>query len=156
MTVRGLAEIRSPDEVHCIPPPSELAPQGFGGVRDWIRSRHRPSAEPAWKRLTIDADWILHPALLCSIEHAFGEILPAPDGLDFAVQHGVWAGIPIRGAGSYRRLPEESLQLEMNLGPPFESMSLEPAADPWAKGRWEIEAREVISGKKAYAYYYVK
>jgi hypothetical protein len=139
-TVRGLAQIRSPDEVHCIPPPSNVAPPGFGGVRDWIRSRHRPSAEPAWKRLTVDAEWILHPALLCSIEHAFGEILPAPDGLDFAVQHGVWAGIPIRGAGRYRRLPEESLQLEMTLGPPFESMSLEPAADPWAKGRWEIEA----------------
>ena len=28
----------------------------------------------------------------------------------------------------------------MSLGPPFESMSLEPAADPWAKGHWEIEA----------------
>ncbi len=139
-TVRGLAQIRSPDEAHCIRPPSKVSLPGFGDLRSWIDSRRRPSSEPAWKRLTVDADWILHPALLCSIEHAFGEILPAPDGLDFAIQQGVWAGIPIRGAGSYRRAPEQSLQIEMNLGPPFESMSLEPAADPWTKGHWEIEA----------------
>ena len=139
-TVRGLAQIRSPDEVHCIRPPSKVSLPGFGDLRSWINAQRRPSSEPTWKRLTIDADWILHPALLCSIEQAFGEIFPAPDGLDFAIQHGVWAGIPIQGAGSYRRVPEQSVQVEMSLGPPFESMSLEPAADPWARGHWAMEA----------------
>jgi hypothetical protein len=139
-TVRGLAEIRAPDEVNCIPPPSEVSLPGFNGLRNWIRSRRRASAEPAWKRITVEADWILHPALLCSLEHAFGEVSPAPDGFDFAIHRGVWAGIPIRGAGSYRRVPEGSLRVEMSLGPPFEPMQLEPAADPWASGRWEIEA----------------
>lgn len=138
-TVRGLSQIRSPGEVNCIPPPAEVSLPGFGGLRDWIRSQRGPPAEPTWKRLTVDADWILHPALLCSVEHALGEITPAPDGLDFAVQHGVWAGFPIRGAGSYRRAPEKSLRIEMSVGPPFESMQLEPGADPWAKGRWEYE-----------------
>ena len=139
-TVRGLAQIHSLDEVNCIPPPSKISLPGTRGLRDWIGARHREGAEPAWKRLSIDADWILHPALLCSLEHAFGEISSAPDGLDFTVGHGVWAGIPVRGAGSYRRVPEESLALELSLGPPFEPMWLEPAPDPWAKGRWEIEA----------------
>ena len=78
--------------------------------------------------------------MLCSLERAFGEITPAEDGLDFAVQHGVWAGIPIRGTGSYRRTPEESLRIELSLGPPFEPMRLDPAADPWAKGHFEYQA----------------
>ena len=140
VTVRGLAQIRSPDEVSCIPPPSKVSLPGFRGLRSWIGSQPRESAEPAWNRLTVDADWILHPALLCSLEHALGEISPAPDGFDFALEHGVWAGIPIRGAGSYRRVPEESLRVEMSLGPPFEPVRLEPAGDPWARGEWKIEA----------------
>jgi len=139
VTVSGLSQIRSPGEVNCIAPPSEVSLPGFGELRDWIRSQRKPSAEPSWRRLTVDADWILHPALLCSVEHALGELLPAPDGLDFAVQHGVWAGVPIRGTGSYRRVPERSLKIEMSVGPPFEPMQLEPEADPWAKGRWEYE-----------------
>jgi hypothetical protein len=139
-TVRGLAQIHSPDEINCIPPPAEVALPGYAGLREWIDSQRRKPAEPAWQRLTVDADWILHPALLCSLEHAFGELSPAPDGLDFAVERGVWAGIPIRGVGSYRRGPEASVQIELSLGPPFESMRLEPAADPWARGQWEIEA----------------
>jgi hypothetical protein len=139
-TVRGLAQIRSPDELRCIPPPLTVSPPGLSGVWDWMESRRRPSSKSAWQRLSIDADWILHPALLCSVEHASGELLPAPDGLDFAVQRGVWAGVPIQGAGSYRRAPEESLQIDMTLGPPFESMSLDPPTDPWIKGHWGIEA----------------
>jgi hypothetical protein len=140
ITVRGLGQIRAPDEVTCIPPPSKVSLPGFAGLRNWLGSPRGDSTESAWKRISVEADWILHPALLCSLEHAFGEVSPAPDGFDFAVQSGVWAGIPIRGAGSYRRAPEESLRVEMTLGPPFEPMQLEPAADPWARGRWEIEA----------------
>jgi hypothetical protein len=140
-TVRGLGQIRAPDEVTCIPPPSKVSLPGFKGLRSWIGSRsRRRSAEPAWQQIVIEADWILHPALLCSLEQGFGEITPAPDGFDFAVQRGVWAGIPIRGEGSYRRAPEQSLQVELSLGPPFEPMSLAPVADPWARGRWAIEA----------------
>jgi len=139
-TVRGLGQIRAPDELNCIPPPAEVSLPGFKGLRSWLRSRRRPSPEPAWQRITIEADWILHPALLCSLEHALGEVTPTPDGFDFAVQRGVWAGIPIRGAGSYRRSPEGSLRVEMSLGPPFEPMRLEPEGDPWARGRWEWEA----------------
>jgi hypothetical protein len=142
-TVRGLAEIRSLDEVQCIPPPAEVSLPGFGKLRSWLGSHRRPSREPSWTQLTVDADWIHHPALLCTVEHAFGEMFPAPDGLDFAVKHGVWAGVPIRGAASYRRAPEQSLRLEMSLGPPFESMQLEPEADPWAKGHWEFQANRL-------------
>jgi hypothetical protein len=139
-TVRGLAQIRSPDEVNCIRPPAEVSLPGWKGLRDWLRPSDRPSGKPSWKRLTVDADWILHPALLCSLERAFGELTPVQDGLDFAVQHGVWAGIPIRGTGSYRRAPEESLRVELSLGPPFEPMRLDPAADPWARGHFEYQA----------------
>jgi hypothetical protein len=139
VTVSGLAQIRSPDEVNCIAPSSGVSLPGFAGLRRWIQARRGESAEPSWRRLTVEADWVRHPALLCSVEHASGGITPAPDGLDFSVQQGVWAGIPIRAEGSYRRAPEESLRLEVSLGPPFESMRLEAAADPWAKGDWEFE-----------------
>jgi hypothetical protein len=104
-TIRGLAQIHSLDEVNCIPPPSEISLPGYQGLRDWISAHRREGAEPAWQRFSIDADWILHPALLCTLEQAFGEIVPAPDGLDFSLGHGVWAGIPIRAAGSYRSSP---------------------------------------------------
>jgi hypothetical protein len=139
-TVRGLGQIRAPDEVTCIPPPTKVSLPGFKGLRSWIGSQGRRSAEPAWQRIIIEADWILHPALLCSLEQGFGAVTPAPYGFDFGVQRGVWAGIPIRGKGSYRRAPERSLRVELSLGPPFEPMSLEPVADPWARGRWAIEA----------------
>jgi hypothetical protein len=139
LTVSGLSQIRSPDEVNCIAPSSRVSLPGFARLRRWIQARRGESAEPSWRRLTVEADWVRHPALLCSVEHASGGITPAPDGLDFSLQQGVWAGIPIRAEGSYRRAPEESLRLEVALGPPFESMRLEAAADPWAKGDWEFE-----------------
>jgi len=139
-TVRGLAQIRSPVEVNCIRPPAQVSLPGYRGLRDWFRRPGRRPGKPSWERLIIDAEWILHPALLCSVERAFGEITPAEDGFDFAVQRGVWAGIPIRGTGSYRKGPEQSLRVEMSLGPPFEPVTLDPAADPWAKGRFEFQA----------------
>lgn len=142
-TIRGLSQIRSPDEVNCIPPATKASPPGFGGVWRWIRSHRRKSAEPSWSSFAVDADWIVHPALLCSLEHVRGEVFPAPDGLDFAVERGVWAGVPIAGEASYRRAPEPSLRVELRLGPPFESMQLEPKQDPWASGRWEYRANRL-------------
>jgi hypothetical protein len=139
-TVRGLAQIRSPVEVNCIRPPAEVSLPGFKGLRDWFRRPGPRPAKPNWERLTIDAEWILYPALLCSVERTLGEITPAEDGFDFAVQRGVWAGIPVRGTGSYRKTPEQSLRIELSLGPPFEPMTLDPAADPWAKGYFEYQA----------------
>jgi hypothetical protein len=141
LTVSGLSQVRSRDEVNCIAPSSGVSLPGFARLRRWIGSRRGEGpAEPSWSRLDLEADWIRHPALLCSLEHATGGITPAEGGLDFSVQQGVWAGIPIRARGSYRRTPEESLRLDLAIGPPFEPMRPAAPGEPWAKGSWEIEA----------------
>lgn len=139
VTLQGLAEIRDPDELNCVRPPAVEALPGYPALQRWIRSHRKPGAKRSWTRLSIEAEWLLHPAFLCSVEHALAEFIPGPDGFDVDLPHGVWAGVPIRGTARFRRVPEERLAIDMTVGAPFEPMWIEPPEQAWAKGRWQFD-----------------
>ena len=94
------------------------------------------SDPPSWTSIAIDADWILHPALLCSLERVKATLRPVASGVGLELDHGVWAGIPLRGSGRYTAGDAPAVALEVALGPPWEPVGPYPSAGPWAQGRY--------------------
>ncbi len=141
--LRGLAQLRGADELHCIPPPAVAPLPGVRPLAEWVRSRRDDPQARTWQRIAVEADWISHPTLLCSLEQVTAELRPLEGGLEAVVEHGVWAGLPVSGAATWREAragDEERVAVQATLGPPFEAMAPTPLADPWARGRFRAEA----------------
>ena len=144
--LHGFSNIRSTDEPNCVKPPPVPSLPGIRPLADWVRSRRRTPHVQTWQRLRLEADWVSHPTLLCSMEQVAAELHPAEGGLDVTVEHGVWAGFPVSGSARYRERPEgdpearDSVFVEARLGPPFEAMALDPPVEPWTRGRFEADA----------------
>ena len=144
----GISNLQSFEEVDCRAPQPQTPLAGLPRLQEWLaedRADPDEQATLAWQRLTLGLDWVSHPALLCSLEQVEGVLVPSEEGLRFEVPRGVWAGLPVELSGSWLR-PEDAagrpgaVKLAAKLGPPFEGMSLDPPADPWISGRFELEA----------------
>src|SRR5262249_53346734 len=131
----------------CRAPRAQAPLPGLSRLREWLAEEHpdpsgRSSTE--WQRVSLDLDWVSHPAFFCGLEQVARQLEPSPEGLRFAVSRGVGAGLPIQVDGQWKRgaNPREpgAVTLAAKLGPPFEGMSLEPPAQPWLSGRYRFEA----------------
>ncbi len=147
LALRGIQNVRSFEEFNCREPQPQPVLSGLPRLREWLGEERSDPEEPSaaeWEQIALEFDWISHPALLCSIEQLTGTLAPTPDGLRIEMPNGVWAGLPIELEGLWRRGQVEGeaarLSLSARLGPPFEAMSLDPPAEPWASGRFELSA----------------
>jgi hypothetical protein len=147
-TFRGLAHVRSASELDCVPPPPASPLPGARSLLEWLSDPDDEPEDWGWQHLAIEADWVAHPTLLCSLEQVAAELRPAHEGLDVTLHSGVWAGVPVTGRAAYREPPqgdattpdptqEGHVAFEVAIGPPFEGMSPDPPADPWLRGRFE-------------------
>jgi hypothetical protein len=140
LAIAGVDQIRSPDELQCVRPTYVPPMPGLDAALAW--AARDDDEEDDWSLLDLEFDWLSHPTLLCGIEDVAVSMRPAPSGLDFTVRRGVWAGVPIEASGRYEN-PEgaaERVIVAARLGPPFEAMSPTPPENPWARGRFDIEA----------------
>jgi hypothetical protein len=145
----GLAEVRGFSELRCVEPAPASSLPGRRPLADWIAGERREGRPPSWKRLSVEADWLEHPALLCTVEGLAGEITPDPagGGLRVALERATWAGVPIRGSASYRVRPEEAVSLQIDVGPPFEPSQPELHRSAWASGRFAFETSSLGAWK---------
>ena len=121
---------------------------GLTELQAWVRSRRQEPREPTWTRARIEADWLSHPALFCTIEQAQAEIVPGPGRASIRLERGVWAGLPINGEAELRDGPRGDLRggevhATVRLGPPFEGMQPSAPRGAWARGRFEVAASRV-------------
>ncbi|MCP5071601.1 MAG: hypothetical protein GY946_34000 [bacterium] len=146
--VRGLSHIQSSDEFHCVRP-SDVPPlPGFDATRDWLRSRRDESRSPSWQRVRIEADWLAHPALLCTLEQLSAEIAPASSGIHVDIQHAVWAGMPVTArVDFYEGVPDDwhdgQVVADVEVGPPFEAMQPTAPRRIWARGRFDSRSTRI-------------
>ncbi len=147
LLLAGIKNVRSFEEFNCREPSPQPALDGMPRLREWLgEERSDPEERSAveWERIALEFDWVSHPALLCSIEQVAGTLTPTPEGLHFEVPHGVWAGLPIELTGQWQQGQSEGkparVSLTARLGPPFEAMALDPPAEPWLAGRFELVA----------------
>jgi hypothetical protein len=140
LAIAGVDQIRSPDELQCVRPTYVPPMPGLDAALAW--ASREDDDEDDWSLLDLEFDWLSHPALLCGIENVAVSMRPAPNGLDFTVQRGIWAGVPIEASGRYENKEgaPERVVIAARLGPPFEAMSPTPPENPWARGRFDIEA----------------
>ncbi|MEN8159461.1 MAG: hypothetical protein ABFS41_05230 [Myxococcota bacterium] len=148
MEVNGIENLRAFDELDCRTPADQPPLPGIRKLQAWLNeSRDDPETEATleWQRLALELDWVSHPALGCSLEQVLATLEPTDVGFDFGVSRGVWAGLPVQATGHTRRGPDPETKpgewaVTVQLGPPFEAMSLDPPSSPWLSGRFELEA----------------
>ncbi len=143
--VSGLSHIHSSDELNCITPRSVPGLPGIEEVQRWIRSRREEPGEATWQRLAVEAEWLAHPALLCTLEDVIAELRPEPGGLAIELSRGVWASMPVQAHAEFREGADGdwrkgSLSLQASVRPAFEPMRLDPPARQWARGRFQLDA----------------
>lgn len=146
--VRGLSNIHSSDELHCVRPHDVPPLPGLAAARDWLRSRGSEPGARSWQGLRVEADWISHPALLCTIEQLEAELVPKDGGATITVKRGVWAGLPVTATLEVRDGPDGhlrggTLSFDVSVGPPFEPMQPTAPTRTWARGRFEVDASEL-------------
>ena len=146
--VRGLSQIQSSDELQCVRPFDVPPLPGFEAARGWLRSRREEPRAPSWERFQVEADWLAHPALLCTLEQLAAEVMPAEAGLRIDIQHAVWAGMPITARVDFREgVPaawhDGHISLEVEVGPPFEPMQPTAPRRFWARGRFDVDASRI-------------
>ncbi len=143
--VSGLSHIRSSDELQCITPFDVPALPGIASTRDWVRSRRDEPDASTWQRFRLEADWLAHPALLCTLEQLVAEIRPAPGGVDLDLERGVWAGLPLAAQVAFREGAPDAwhdgrVRVDVEVGPPFEPMQPAAPRRAWLRGRLDAEA----------------
>ena len=146
--VRGLSHIHSSDELHCVRPHDVPPLPGLQGIQDWLRSRRSEREGRGWKRLQVEADWISHPALVCTIEQVEAVLVPKDGGSTITVKRGVWAGLPVTASVDVREGPDGHLRdgrltIDMSVGPPFEPMQPSAPIRTWGRGRFQVDATEL-------------
>lgn len=146
--VSGLTQIHGGDELACVTPLPVPPLPGLEELQAWVRSRREEPREPTWTRARIEADWVSHPALLCTIEQAEVEIVPGPGRASLRLRRGVWAGLPISAEAEVLDGPHGDwhageITATVRLGPPFEGMQPSPPQGAWARGRFEVDATQV-------------
>lgn len=146
LTLSGVSNLRSADEIQCVRPAAAPPLPGADGVWRWIDSRRKgPDRGRSWQTLRLELDWVSHPVLLCTLEQAVAELVRTDGGFDFALERGIWARAPISARGSYRggEADAASVSVDVKLGPPFEAMALEPPSQPWGSGRVSIDVNSL-------------
>ncbi|MDX1649330.1 MAG: hypothetical protein R3263_05710, partial [Myxococcota bacterium] len=149
LRVRGLGHVRGLDELRCIEPAPAPTLHGLPRLVAWLGAQPGDvEGESAFEGLSLRADWLAHPALVCTIEQLAARVVPAPGGLDLEVQRAVFAGLPLEGEGAWRGGDaragrEASLTLALEVGPPFEPMAPHPPRTPWARGRFRAGLRRL-------------
>lgn len=149
LAVRGLSHVHGLGELRCIEPAPAPALHGLPRLVAWLDAQpHDVDGEPAFEGVSLRADWLAHPTLVCSVEQLAARVVPAPGGLDLEVERAVFAGLPLEGEGAWRGPDaaagrEASLTLALEVGPPFEPMTPNPPRTPWARGRFRAGLRRL-------------
>jgi hypothetical protein len=142
----GLARLRGLDELRCrMPAPVPELP-GLPRLARYVESRQGEPSQGSWWSIHVSADWVSHPALLCGLEQLDALLSPTQGGFELEIARGVWAGVEMQGRASYRAGAAGTrprVEIEAALGSPFEAMALVPPAEPWARGRFEVETRRL-------------
>ncbi|MEN8182103.1 MAG: AsmA-like C-terminal region-containing protein [Myxococcota bacterium] len=140
-SITGLSHLLPAGEIRC-PATAQVAPlPGRRALQDWLDARRNPELGPSWSRLTLEADWVRHPVLLCGLDHAQATLAPTEGGFSFELQQGIWAGAPIKARGVFRSRPSEILNLTVALGPAWEPVSEVDPDGPWASGRFVLDGQ---------------
>lgn len=148
LVVRGLANVQGTEELRCVEPGPAPALPGLPRLVAWLDAQPRDAdGAPSFEGVSLRADWLAHPALVCSLEQLVATVRPAPGGLDVEVERAVFAGLPVEGRGAWRggegAAQPASLSLTLAMGPPFEPMTLHPPRSPWAQGRFRAGLRRL-------------
>jgi hypothetical protein len=140
-SLTGASHLIPLSELRC-QQPADVAPiPGRRALEAWLDARRNPDEGRTWSQLSLEADWLRHPALGCGIEHARAIVAPTDGGFSFEVQQAIWAGAPVKARGVYQGGPREALTLSVALGPAWEPVT-EAAPDvPWASGRFRLIGR---------------
>jgi hypothetical protein len=105
----------------------------------------RPDSVPGGEHsiaVELDVEALDHPMFLWPIRDAEARIETRSGGVHIEVNRGTWAGVSIRGEGSWQFLPDESVSIRIVAGPAEKS---ELAALPpgiWARGRFAVGSVE--------------
>ena len=147
-TVAGLANVHDPDELNCVRPRRVPELRGFPALQAFLsqgETDEAPDATPAVEGVALDLDWLAHPSLMCSLENVRARIDPVAGGVTVALEHGVYAGLPVRADGSYVVSESGGAQLVFNatVGPPFEGMAPEAPSKQWARGKVTVETQGI-------------
>lgn len=140
--VSGISSIRSLDELHCEAPDAVPALPGVPALERWIRSRREKPERQTWQRVAIQADWIAHPALLCTLHDVDAQVVPEAHGIAVQVKRGLWAGVPLDATGRYVETPAGAdVSVDVHLGTPARAppKAVDRSA-PWMQGRFQADA----------------
>ena len=141
----GLRELGSWEALHCLAPAPVPALPGVDRLEEWIRSRRHGPEKSSWQHLTVEADLLSHPVFGCAITDLAGEVRPGPESLEFEVERGIWAGVPLSANGRFLedKANGGALAVHVRLGKPVSNPPKKIAGSAWAQGRFDIRAHHV-------------
>lgn len=146
--VQGLSQIHSSAEPLCLTPRDVPPLPGLEAAQTWIRSRRDEPNQGTWQEVRIAADWLAHPALLCTVEQLRASIRPSEAGAAIHLERGVWANLPIEGHAELIAGPNDDfgagrVEIALKVGAPFEAMQPDLPDQSWGVGQFEIDATQV-------------
>ena len=144
----GLDHLEDPDQIRCRRPAHVAALPGLDSFSDWRSSRREGDTTPTWRKLRLELEHTAHPILLCAVSDVVAEIVPDANGLDFHIERGAWAGLPIGAEATYRETPAgEVVVLAATVGeplpPPVVGHDADRTPGEWGRGRFELEANRL-------------
>ncbi len=152
--LEGVSQLLAARVERRLVPPGALPLPGLATLWETLRSdpdEENGSALPTTVRL--EAEVLRHPLLLWPVEDLRALLEPVRQGVVLSVERGTWAGVPIRGSGSWVPVPERAVEFRLVAGaPPANAAPGRPSspaaevprpgergpAGEWGRGRFEI------------------
>ncbi len=146
VTVAGFANLLMTQPAHRTPPADVPALPGIEAFGDLVAEANREDPTPGWSQIRVDADQVLHPALLFPVEDLHAVLQRTPQGVHVVAERARWGGASLRGEGDWRVTPDPHVtaRLEVAAPTPAVAPAARLSAPLWARGRFAVEQTRVL------------
>ena len=146
LTIAGFANLLASDPARRASP-AEVPPlPGLQAFSDLVAEANAEDPTPGWTRIHVDAEQVLHPALLFPVADLHAVLERIPYGVHVVAERALWGGLPVRGEGDWQSGPSPHITAQIEVAAPSDAAPPAPLAAPlWARGRFAVERTRVLS-----------
>lgn len=108
------------------------------GLRTLWRATHRRRGSSRQLDVRLEVDHLDHPMFFWPVAQADARVQTIEHGVTIAIEHGRWAGVPVRGTATWLFEPEERVIAEFTAFPAPNAPLERETHEAWSSGRFEV------------------
>lgn len=120
---------------------------GIQAFSDLVAAANAEDPTPGWSQIRVEAEQVLHPALLFPVGDLHAVLQRLPHGIHVVAEQALWGGVPLHGEGDWQAGPSPRVAARLEVTAPPEGVAPAPRlpAPLWARGRFSVERTQVLS-----------